>query len=106
MANPYHTRTFTGPDAPRLRGALTLRWKAPSVRENGDYLSIGEISGYEIYYTAGNSKESVSIIIDGGNVSSYSLSSLNPDIYYFSMSAIDSGQLKSKISAVVEVDLQ
>jgi hypothetical protein len=67
---------------------------------------MGEISGYEIYYTTDISGESVVIAVDGGNTNSYQLSALSADIYYFSMSAIDSDQLKSKMSAIVEVDLR
>ena len=67
---------------------------------------MGEISGYEIYYTTRNSGESVAINIDGGSVGSYQFKSLPADLYFFSMAAIDNKQLKSEMSEIIEVDLR
>jgi outer membrane biosynthesis protein TonB len=91
--------------APATR-SVTLRWTPPATRENGDYLSLGEIGGYEIYYAGELSGKEGKLTVNDGRASSYKISSLAPDIYHFSMSAIDSKDMKSTMSDVVEVDLR
>lgn len=86
--------------------SVTLKWTAPATRENGAYLSLSEISSYEIYYAAELSGKESTLIISDGSVSTYKVSSLPPDIYHFSMSAIDTKDVKSKMSNVVEIDLR
>lgn len=90
---------------PQVRD-ITLEWTAPSQRENGEYLSIAEISGYEIYYTTENSGKSIVVEIDNGNTTSHAFKSLAPDLYYFSMSTLDSDDLKSELSDIIEIDLR
>ncbi len=91
--------------APTTR-SVTLKWNPPATRENGDYLSLGEIGGYEIYYAGELSGKEGKFSVNDGRASNYTISSLSPDIYHFSMSAIDSKDMKSKMSDVVEVDLR
>jgi hypothetical protein len=86
--------------------SVTLKWTPPATRENGAYLSLSEISSYEIYYAAELSGKESTLSISDASVSTYKVSSLPPDIYHFSMSAIDTKSVKSKMSDVVEIDLR
>jgi hypothetical protein len=100
------TEPIAIPAPPPATRSVTLRWTPPATRENGDYLSLGEIGGYEIYYTGELSGKEGTFTVKNGSASNYKISSLSPDIYHFSMSAIDSRDVKSKLSDVVEVDLR
>lgn len=54
-------------------GGVTLDWYIPTERENGDYLELDEIGGYEIKYRkVGDSKFTV-VQINDGNVDTYRL---------------------------------
>jgi hypothetical protein len=85
---------------------ITVEWTAPSQRENGDYLSISELKGYEIYYTTDISGKSAVINVKGGHTNKYDIDDLPADIYYFTMSAIDNEGLKSRMTDIIELDLR
>lgn len=100
------TEPIVAPAPGATTRSVTLKWTAPATRESGEYLSLGEIGSYEIYYTGELSGKGGTLTVRGGSTSNYTISSLPPDIYHFSMSAIDSKNVKSKLSDMVEVDLR
>ena len=84
---------------------IILSWVAPATRENGEALALSAIAGYEIYYTSDRDRNSV-IVIDGGQITEYSIDGLAADTYHFSISAIDIGGLKSEMSEVISISLE
>lgn len=83
-----------------------LAWTAPVKRVNGAALPIGEIAGYEVYWTRTKDKTSGVIKVNGGAALKTSLEVFMPDTYNFAMSAIDTKGLKSPLSTMVSASLK
>src|SRR5690606_21347961 len=64
-------------------GGVTLEWSIPDARENGEYLELDQIGGYELRYKKATDTEYTTIVIEDGSVDSYTLNKLNGD-YEFS----------------------
>ncbi len=76
-------------------GGVTLDWYIPNERENGDYLELDEIGGYEIKYKkAGDSKFTV-VQINDGSVDRYSLGNLSGN-YEFYIATFDTDGIFSE----------
>lgn len=82
-------------------GKAKLAWQVPNQRENGAALPIVEISSYEIYVTAENAGTSRTIRVDNRQQTEYTISSLTPDTYFFSMVTVDTDGMYSSLSDVV-----
>jgi hypothetical protein len=103
------TATHCG-DSPGLfdtdgpRDAVTLAWDAPTANVDGSPLT--DLAGYRIYFgqtsplTVANS---TSIYV--GNVTSYTISTLEPGTYYFAVSALDVVGNASELSEVVSAEI-
>jgi len=63
----------------------TLTWDPPTT--NTDGTSLTDLAGYKVYYgtTSGNYTAST----DVGNVTTYTVSDLPPQVYYFAITAYD-----------------
>lgn len=83
----------------------TLNWTAPLTRENGSPLYVGEISGYRIYYRLRHQEQFQEIFLKGGDSTSYTLDSLAPGAYEFTITTLDDDGRESRRSDAVEVDL-
>jgi hypothetical protein len=82
--------------------SVNLSWSIPSTRENGQPLSLSELTGYEIYYVVdGVDMVDRTIAISGGSVASYKISGLQAGSYSFAITAIDHAGVKSALSGVV-----
>ena len=53
-----------------LLGA-TIQWSPPTARENGSYLNLDEIAGYQIRYKATNATSYIYITIPGNAITKY-----------------------------------
>ena len=81
----------------------SISWSIPATRADGTPLSTGELSGYEVYYTNDSGSVNVAVPVSGGSTANTVVSSLASGNYYFSISAIDTGGLKSALSAMALV---
>ena len=82
------------PPVPLVANVL-LDWVTPTTREDGTYLAVSEIDGYEIYYyladqidTGTNSSIAAQDGL-GGLVTSYEVEALASGNYYFSIATVD-----------------
>lgn len=80
-------------------GGVTLEWFIPDARENGEYLELSDIGGYELRYKKVTDTEYTTIFIEDGSVDSYTLNKLNGD-YEFSIAAYDTDGLFSEFVTV------
>lgn len=83
----------------------TLNWTAPLTREDGSPLYVGEISGYRIYYRLRHQDKFQEIFLKGSDSTSYTLDSLAPGAYEFTITTLDDDGRESRRSDAVEVDL-
>ena len=74
--------------------SVTLSWIAPTTNEDGTFLT--DLAGYKIYY--GTSPGSYSNHITVHNTTSYTISNLPPNIYYFTITAYDTSGNESNYS--------
>lgn len=93
------------PTAEPTNNSVSLSWNTPTQREDGAPLSVSEINSYEIYYTT-DGNQSGTIFVDDPTVSSYTLQSLLPDIYHFSIVTVDRDGIKSELSEIVSATIQ
>lgn len=78
-----------------VSGPVGLRWTAPSTRENGNYLDITELGGYELRYKKSTDSKFTYITIDDPWTNTYNFSSLNGD-YIFQIAAFDKNGVYSQ----------
>ena len=78
----------------------------PTTREDGSPLAASELAGYEIYVLTESNGQTKIISVSDPLSTSYTLSDLPPDVYNFSMVALDSNGKASKLSVVVTKTVQ
>ena len=76
--------------------SIVLNWTAPTARTDGSSASPSDIAGYKVHY--GTSSGVYSKIINVGNVSSYTLTSMTANTYYIAISAYDNNAVDSALS--------
>jgi hypothetical protein len=84
--------------------SVTLKWSIPTTRQDGRPLALSELKGYEVYYATDSNTSTVNdtiVPVVGGTMNSSVISKLPAGTYYFSISAIDSNGLKSRLSSMV-----
>lgn len=79
----------------------TLKWSHPNQRENGAYLELDEIGGYEIRYRASEQDPFQSVVIEGSTTTTYQLSASGT--YDYELAAFDQQGLYSEF---VDIDPQ
>ncbi len=77
-----------------------LSWSHPTQRENGQYLELHEIGGYEIRYRENSLDNFTSIQLPGSNTTQYSLGSI-PSNYDFQIAVYDTQGLYSDYVLIV-----
>lgn len=82
-----------------IDGAVLINWTPPTQRENGDYLDIGDIGGYELRYKLKSETQFTRIMISNGYTDSYYFNHLKGD-YQFEIAAFDKTGLYSDFVAV------
>lgn len=93
------------PESEQFSKTVTLTWSVPVQRENGDPLSIAEISGYKIYYFMEGTAvevgevEDISPIDEQGNlVTNTDITIEQAGFWNFSIAAYDDNNLFSEMS--------
>jgi hypothetical protein len=94
------TVQFEGSTEPVVTGSVNLSWTAPSQREDGKALSLGEIKGFRIYYGVSPGEYPIQIDIDGGNTNENTLN-MATGTYYFVLTTIDMDGRESGYSEMV-----
>ena len=86
-------------------GKATLSWESPT--SNADGSSLTDLAGYRIYYakTSPLSKAN-SPRINLGNFTTYAVSGLDLETYYFAVSALDFNGNESELSGEVDYLIQ
>jgi hypothetical protein len=85
---PQATSSSSSSTGGLVNGPVQLYWKVPSTRENGDYLDITEIGGYELRYKQKSDSAYKSIIINDGFTDAYYFNNLVGD-YEFEIATFD-----------------
>lgn len=85
----------TGP----LDGPAVIYWSIPTQRENGDYLDIREIGGYELRYKLRSEEDFTSVNIDSGFTDTYYFDYLQGD-YEFEIATFDVNGLYSEFVSI------
>ncbi|MGB3610330.1 MAG: fibronectin type III domain-containing protein [Cellvibrio sp.] len=78
---------------------VVIEWFIPSERENGAYLELDEIGGYEIRYKQVSAERYQSVIIEDGGIDHYSLGALSGN-YEFQIATFDVNGLYSEFVTV------
>ncbi len=86
-------------------GTTTITWTAPASRENGDPISLSDISAYQVHYgtSSGNYSESIQFQDDGTNARV--LTELAPGTYYVAMRVRDTDGNTSNYSEEIVVTI-
>jgi hypothetical protein len=79
---------------PSALNSVTLTWIAPTTNEDGTPLN--DLTGYKIYYGTSAASYSNNIIV--GNITSYTISNLPSNMYYFTVVAYDTSGNESNYS--------
>ncbi len=80
--------SFSAANSEAVAGPVEIRWAAPNRRENGDYLDINEIGGYEIRYKKTSDSTYTYIAINDAFEDRYSFAYLVGN-YVFQIAAFD-----------------
>ena len=107
LTKTCETFVSTGMTAPPVVASynVKLSWTIPTTRQNGKPLALSELKGYEVYYATDNSASTANdtvVKVNGGSVSSSTISQLPAGTYYFSISAVDVNGVKSPLSPMVQ----
>lgn len=97
----------TTPSTPTVAHTLQLSWTIPTTRENGNALTLTELSGYQIYYYPEGSAQGAGEIVNvsGGSTNSTQVTINGAGTYYFAIAAVDQVGLQSNLSNYVAVTL-
>lgn len=92
---------YAAAEGPVAANAARLSWRAPFMRENGDSMRMGELSGYEIAY--GLSEKALDNILPIADAYAWQaeIQGLTNGSWYFSIRSIDTDGNKSHWSEVV-----
>lgn len=93
------------PEGTGAENRPTLRWEAPTTREDGSLLYVSDIKEYRIYYRLRHETRFKAISRPVSKGTAFTLSQFKPGAYEFSVSAIDSEGLESRRSDGVGVNL-
>lgn len=83
-----------------IDGPVLINWSPPTHRENGDYLDIAEVGGYQLRYKLKGATDYKRIEIKDGYTDSYYFDYLKGD-YVFEIAAFDSNGIYSDFVAIL-----
>ncbi|HOY24331.1 MAG TPA: carbohydrate-binding protein [Cellvibrio sp.] len=85
-----------------VKGPVGLRWMAPSQRENGDFLDITEVGGYEIRYRLASANTYSYITINDAWTNQYNFPWLEGE-YIFQIAAFDKNGIYSNFTNITPI---
>jgi len=91
---PSNTQTSSSTSSSSVQGQAIFRWEVPVYRENGDYLDVTELGGYELRYRKVGDADYTYISIEDPWQVQYSLNNLEGN-YEFQIAAFDKNGLYS-----------
>lgn len=96
-------------DAPPPAGNNQLRsaelsWNAPAANTDGTLLS--DLAGYRVYYGTSASLRNRTVDVNNPTVTTFVVENLQPDVYFFSVRAVNANDVESADSNVVSADLR
>lgn len=77
------------------KNSVRIEWTTPSIRENGEYLELHEIGGYEIRYRPSNSTVYLQEVIMNNNITHYERDDITKDTI-FQIAVFDTNGLYSR----------
>jgi len=77
---------------------ISLSWRAPSERENGDALPLAQLRGYRIHYGPFDNPTAFTIDVNDASLTTYTIEDLGKGTYRVAVSAIDTDGLESALS--------
>lgn len=92
-------RSSSSSSAAPVSSDVVIEWYIPTERENGDYLELYEIGGYEIRYKLTSTQDYQSVVIDDGMVDHYDLGKLSGN-YEFQIATFDVNGLYSEFVSI------
>ncbi|MFC3115581.1 hypothetical protein [Cellvibrio fontiphilus] len=98
--SPLSSNTSSSQSNSEINGPVLLSWAVPSARENGDYLGVEEVGGYEIRYREKGAENFSSVRITGGYVNNHYFSHLQGNLE-FEIAAYDTNGLFSRFIAIL-----
>ncbi|MAN51413.1 MAG: hypothetical protein CMG77_05830 [Marinimicrobium sp.] len=78
-----------------VSGTVRLEWDRPEFRENGEYLEVDDIGGYELRYRRLGEEDFQTVVVESGWEEDYEFSDLEGS-YQFSIAAFDNNGLYSE----------
>jgi len=81
---------------------ITLSWTAPFMRENGEALTMGDISGYEIV-TESSALQQGAISVPTADITTHTFENLTPANYAFSIYTFDNENNRSQPSSPLTI---
>lgn len=75
-------------------GSVTLRWSTPNARENGEYLELDEVGGFEVRYKKSTDSSYMTKVIADNRTNTINLGALT-GAYQFEIAAYDTNGLYS-----------
>jgi hypothetical protein len=80
---------------------VTLTWTSPTLNTNGT--TVTDLAGYRIYYGSTSTQLNQVVTVEGAAVTEYAFSELAAGTWYFAVTAVNSDDVESGLSAVVPV---
>lgn len=87
------------PSSEGIAGPVVIYWSIPTFRENGEYLDITEIGGYELRYKLKSEESYHTIHIDSGFTDTYFFDYLNGE-YEFQIATFDNNNTYSEFVTI------
>ena len=78
-----------------------LTWTSPTLNTNGT--TVTDLAGYRIYYGSTSTQLNQVVTVAGAAVTEYAFSELAAGTWYFAVTAYNSDDVESGLSAVVPV---
>ncbi len=85
---------------------VSLSWSIPATREDGTYLPVYEIGGYEVRYSKNQETDVTVIRINDPQTTDWTMENLAPGLYEFSIATIDSEGVYSDFSTTATTSIE
>ena len=84
---------------------VSLSWTAPAEREDNQPMSLSDIAGYKVYYSATQGNYNNSVDINDGTATGYTFKDFTSGTYYFVVTTYDVDGRESEYSTPIQFDI-